>query len=80
MEHAIDRTGDVPVPFQGHTYGMSLLATFAALLLVSYLTLTIWCDGNRKTQEPQSLWDPIPFVFNTLQFLTRNDLFMERAV
>lgn len=71
-------TDAAPVCFQ--RYNTNLLAT--TFLTILFLILTTWnySKGKAKAKAPlQSLCDPIPFVFNTLQFLMRNHLFMERV-
>ncbi|KAL2173171.1 cytochrome P450 [Thermothelomyces heterothallicus CBS 202.75] len=35
--------------------------------------------GGGGGKQPPSLWDPIPFVYNSLQFLLDNEGFMKRA-
>jgi hypothetical protein len=44
------------------------------LLIVA--SIASWLTSN----EPPGLWDTIPFVSNTLQFLTNNELFMKRVM
>ena len=52
-----------------------LITLFFCVLLTS---VAVTAQG-RKTSGPPSLWDPIPFVFNTAQFLTNNHKFMTRV-
>lgn len=59
----------------GHYAPSSLLAT-AVLFLVTLVVLT---SRSKAVGEPLTLWDPIPYVFNTLQFVTNNDRFMQRV-
>ena len=47
------------------------------LALVSLVTLTSWLT---TAKEPPRLRDTIPFVTNTLQFLTDNEKFMKRVM
>lgn len=58
----------------GH-YAPGLLIT-----VLSLVALVAFTSRLRATGEPQSLSDPIPFVFNTLQFLTNNEKFMKRVM
>jgi hypothetical protein len=59
----------------GHYAPSSLLIT-AILFLTVLVVLTA---RSQAVGEPQTLWDPVPFVFNTLQFVTNNDRFMQRV-
>ena len=49
------------------------------LPLVLLVVFVIFTTQFQKTGEPQSLWDPIPFAFNTIQFLTNNEKFIKRV-
>ena len=49
----------------------------SVLVLVGLLTLTSWLTA---AGEPPRLRDNIPFVSNTLQFLTDNEKFMKRVM
>jgi len=56
---------------------------YAPALLITVLSsvaLMAFISWLRAAREPQSLRDSIPFVFNTLQFLTNNEKFMERVM
>jgi hypothetical protein len=55
--------------------GLTFWAT-SGLALVAIATFASWLTSK----EPPSLWDNIPFVSNTLQFLTNNELFMKRVM
>ncbi|KAL9087509.1 MAG: hypothetical protein Q9165_006620 [Trypethelium subeluteriae] len=59
-----------------HSAKGSLTTVLALVVLVAFVVLT---TRSRATKEPQSLWDPIPFAFNTLQFVTNNATFMKRV-
>jgi hypothetical protein len=55
---------------------------YAPGLLLTILTLVVvatFASRLGASQQPPSLSDPIPFVFNTLQFMLDNEKFMERA-
>ena len=52
-------------------YALGLLAT-AVIFLVALTTFS-------SRGQPQRLVDPIPYVYNTVQFLTNNEKFMNRA-
>jgi len=49
----------------------------SVLALVALVTLTSWLTA---AGEPPRLRDNIPFVSNTLQFLTDNEKFMKRVM
>ena len=51
-----------------------LLLTLLPLLLIAAFNLQL-----RATGQPPSLKDPIPFVFNTFQFVYGNEKFMNRV-
>ncbi|KAH8820156.1 putative cytochrome P450 [Xylogone sp. PMI_703] len=53
-------------------YAIGLTAIITISLIV-FVTLS-WRSG-----EPQNLIDPIPYVYNTIQFLTNNERFMDRV-
>ena len=57
-----------------NNFGPQLLVGFVLLL-----TAAAFASRARGTKQPPSLSDPIPYIFNTLQFLRNNDKFMARA-
>lgn len=62
-----------------HAQGSNLYGYLIAFLFCALLTSAVLTSQRRETSRPPSLWDPIPFVFNTAQFLTNNHKFMTRA-
>ena len=53
-----------------------------AFLLTSLLALIVFAisrPGAKGAVIPPSIRDPIPFVFNTVQFVFNKDKFMKRA-
>lgn len=65
-------------PFS-HALGSNLSGYLIAFLLCSVLISAVLKSQGKETSRPPSLWDPIPYVFNTAQFLTNNHKFMARA-
>ncbi|KAI1390114.1 cytochrome P450 [Hypoxylon trugodes] len=59
---------------------LQLLIEHHALELLSasiiIIAITLITSSRRG---PPSIWDPIPFVFNTIQFIRNNEKFMKRA-
>ena len=55
-------------------YASGLLLTLALLVMVAALT-----SRSGTSRQPPRLSDPIPFVFNTLQFVLDNEKFMKRV-
>lgn len=47
-----------------------------ALSLVALVVLT----SRFRSREPWSLSDPVPRIYNTIQFLTNNEKFMKRVM
>lgn len=62
---------------QSESVSMSALA--AALFFCGLLALTIGVSQWTQTPGPPRLFDPIPYLFNTVQFLTDNYAFMKRV-
>lgn len=62
-----------------HAQESNLYAYLIAFLFCALLASTVLTSQRRETSRPPSLWDPIPFVFNTAQFLTNNHKFMTRV-
>ena len=64
----------------GHLQGLAeryvpgLLLTILSLVVVAALSSRV-----RTSRQPPSLSDPIPFIFNTVQFVLDNEKFMKRA-
>jgi hypothetical protein len=53
-----------------------------AFLLTALLALVVFAVSRPRgggAGTPPSIRDPIPFVFNTVQFVFNNDKFMKRA-
>jgi hypothetical protein len=48
-------------------------------VLSTLIAVAIFSSWRSKSHEPPRLFDPIPHVFNTLQFVLRNSTFMDRA-
>ncbi|RYP39364.1 hypothetical protein DL768_010720 [Monosporascus sp. mg162] len=48
-------------------------------LVLASIVIAAFSSRQGKSRQPPSLIDPIPFVFNTLQFVLRNETFMNRA-
>jgi preprotein translocase subunit SecG len=59
---------------ESNLYGYLITLFFCVLLISAAVT-----SQGRGTSGPPSLWDPVPFVFNTVQFLTNNHKFMTRV-
>lgn len=57
-------------------HGPGLLLALAVLTVVTAVTSRLLAS---TTRTPPQLNDPVPFVFNTLQFLLDNEKFMERV-
>lgn len=57
----------------------NLYAYLIAFFFCALFASTVLASQRRETSRPPSLWDPIPFVFNTAQFLTNNHKFMTRV-
>ena len=55
-------------------YAPRLLLTILSLVVVAAFTSRLRASG-----QPPSLRDPIPFVFNTAQFVYGNEKFMNRV-
>ena len=76
---AFHSTGDPEQPIEqiqhlAKQFAPQLLLTFAL-----FVTAIAFTSRVRGTKQPPSLSDPIPYIFNTLQFLRDNDKFMARA-
>jgi hypothetical protein len=51
-----------------------------AVLAASFALILLWFPlSQTTTAKVTSMRDPIPYVFNTVQFLTDNDSFMSRV-
>lgn len=51
-----------------------------AFLAAGFALLLIWSHISQVSPaNVSSLQDPVPYVFNTIQFLTDNDRFMSRV-
>lgn len=48
--------------------------------LITVISLAVLAALNSWRREPSSLIDPIPGVYNTVQFLTNNEIFMKRVM
>jgi hypothetical protein len=59
-------------------WGNSPALLVALLILVIFARAIFW-PGTAGGVTPPSLRDPIPFVFNTIQFVFNNDKFMKRV-
>lgn len=66
------------LPFS-HAQGSNLYGYLIGFLFCVLLTSAVLKFHQRETSQPPSIWDPIPFVFNTAQFLTNNHKFMTRV-
>ena len=62
-----------PQDVVGH-YASRLLLTIVSLVVIAIFTTRIRASG-----QPPSLSDPIPFIFNTAQFVYGNEKFMNRV-
>jgi hypothetical protein len=60
-------------------YAPRLFLAFISLVAVSFFTARFGARSHKASRQPPSLMDPIPYVFNTLQFMLANEKFMERA-
>lgn len=59
--------------------GVSISALTVALFFCGLLALTIGVSQWNQPPCPPRLFDPIPYLFNTIQFLTDNYAFMKRV-
>lgn len=57
----------------------TLSPIFIAIITLVVYMLLISSTSSKTARGPPSLSDPIPFVFNTLQYLFDNDRFSARA-
>ena len=55
-------------------YAPGLVLTIISLVVVAAFTSRLRASG-----QPPSLSDPIPFIFNTAQFVYKNEKFMNRV-
>jgi hypothetical protein len=69
----------VPVPFELMEWVTNLNAQWLLITIFSLGALVI-LTSQLRTREPWSLSDPIPRVWNTIQFLTNNEKFMKRVM
>jgi hypothetical protein len=49
------------------------------LILFALSTLAILSAAWRRKDGPPTLFDPIPCVYNTIQFVRNNERFLDRA-
>lgn len=49
------------------------------IIAVLLLVVVAFTWGSKVARKPRSLRDPVPFVFNTVQFLTNNAKFTKRV-
>lgn len=68
------QTMEVGNSFFGQHYAGRLLLTILSLVVAAALASRFRASG-----QPPSLRDPIPFVFNTAQFVYGNEKFMNRV-
>lgn len=73
MESVNDSVGQLRGLAENHA--RELLVTAVFLLVLAAIV-----SRPKATRQPQKLGDPIPFVFNTFQFLTNNEKFMKRVM
>jgi hypothetical protein len=50
------------------------------LITIASLVALVVLTSQLRSKEPWSLSDPIPRVWNTVQFLTNNEKFMNRVM
>ena len=75
-DHIIELSNGSVEQFQKLTehHAAETLVAVVSVLVVAALLSRAW-----NTKEPPSLFDPIPYVYNTLQFILDNEKFMKRA-
>ncbi|ORY02755.1 putative cytochrome P450 [Clohesyomyces aquaticus] len=70
-------TSPLPLALNADEQWSSKLLATCGLAAITFIAVSSWLSSSK---EPPSLWDKVPFVSNTLQFLTNNELFMKRTI
>lgn len=74
--YAMDFTGDFPGPL---SKAASASWVFWSMIVASAIAFALLVSRFRTRSGPKSLTDPIPHVYNTLQFMSNNHKFMARV-